>query len=403
MQHGQRMFRLAQQHRTVFILAVAQALANSCMSVFATISALTGKMLAEDPRLATVPLGLQFICTMAATIPASQLMRRLGRRNAFFVGALIGGLGGGIAMVATYFANFPLFCFGNAVMGASNAFALHLRFAAAEAADDSFRPKAISLVLGGGVVAAFVGPGMARYGTDLFAPYTFLGAYLFVALFSLVMIPVLWPVHAPPPSAAEIGGPQRPMAEIARQPRFIAALVAAACGYGTMSFVMTATPLAMLVCGFAIGDVAHVISWHILGMFAPSFFTGHIIKRVGERNVLFLGALCYLVTVGIGLAGIDIVNFWVALLLLGLGWNFLYVGGTSLLTKCYAPSERAKVQGFNDFLTFSGVALCSLIAGAIEQTWGWDAVLWGSLAPTILILLAVTWGAPARQPAKAAA
>ena len=393
---------VSQQHRTVFILAVAQALANSCMSIFGTISALTGKMLAEDPRLATVPLGLQFVLTMAATIPASQLMRLLGRRNAFFVGALIGGLGGGTAMVATYLGSFTLFCIGNAVMGASNAFALHLRFAAAEAADDGFRPKAISLVLAGGIVAAFVGPSLASYGTELFAPYTFLGAYLFVTLFSLGMIPVLWRVHAPPPSAAEIGGPQRPLSEIARQPAFLAALLAATFGYGTMSFVMTATPLAMLACGFAIGDMAHVISWHILGMFGPSFVTGHIIKRIGERNVLLIGAACYLVTVAAGLAGIDILNFWFALLLLGLGWNFLYVGGTSLLTKCYVPSERAKVQGFNDFLTFSGVAVCSLIAGAIEQSWGWNAVLLGSLGPTIIILIAVTLGAPRQARARRA-
>jgi MFS family permease len=391
---------LSQQHRTVFILAVAQALANSCMSVFATISALTGKMLATDPRLATVPLGLQFILTMAATLPASQLMRRLGRRNAFFLGALIGGFGGGTAMLATYLGDFALFCVGNAIMGASNAFALHLRFAAAEAADDAFRPKAISLVLAGGIVAAVVGPGMARYGTDLFAPYTFLGAYMFVAVFSLAMIPVLWPIHAPPPSAAEIGGPQRPLSEIARQPAFIAALLAAAFGYGTMSFVMTATPLAMLVCGFVVGDVAHVISWHILGMFAPSFVTGHIIRKIGERNVLLLGVFCYAVTFAAGMAGVDIVNFWVALLLLGIGWNFLYVGGTSLLTKCYTPSERAKVQGFNDFLTFSGVAACSLVAGAIEQTLGWDFVLWGSLAPTVIILGAVLWGAPRHRPSR---
>lgn len=393
---------ISQQHRTVFILAVAQALANSCMSVFATISALTGKMLAEDPRFATVPLALQFILTMAATIPASHLMRKLGRRNAFFIGALIGGLGGGTAMLATYLGDFALFCAGNAIMGASNAFALHLRFAAAEAADDLFRPKAISLVLAGGVVAAIIGPSAARFGTELFAPYTFLGAYMFVAIFSLTMIPVLWPVHAPPPSAAEIAGPQRPLAEIARQPSFIAALLAAGFGYGTMSFVMTATPLAMLVCGFAIGDVAKVISWHILGMFAPSFVTGHIIRRIGERNVLFLGVACYAMTVAIGLAGIDILNFWVGLVLLGLGWNLLYVGGTSLLTKCYVPSERAKVQGFNDFLTFSGVAVCSLIAGTIEQTLGWNAVLWGAIGPTLIILVAIAWGAPRRLVSKLA-
>jgi MFS family permease len=390
------MIRLAQQHRTVFTLAVAQALANSCMSIFGTISALTGKMLAADPRLATVPLGLQFILTMSATLPASQLMRKLGRRNAFYAGAAIGVLGGGLGMMATWLGSFTLFCVSNAIMGASNAFFLHFRFAAAEAADEFFRPKAISLVLAGGIVAAVIGPSLATYGTELFAPFTFLGSYLFVTLLCVAMFPVLWPLHAPPPVAAEIAGPQRSLREIARQPVFIAAMLAATFGYGTMSFVMTATPLAMVSCGFPIGDVAYVISWHILGMFAPSFFTGHLIRRFGDRAVLLTGALCYLGTVACGLAGIEIQHFWLSLILLGLGWNFLFVGGTSLLTKCYTPAERAKVQGFNDFLVFSGVAVCSLTAGYIEQSWGWSAVAWGALVPTILIIGAVSWGAPGR-------
>jgi MFS family permease len=397
------MIRIQQQYRTVFILAVAQALANSCMSIFGTVSALTGKMLAVDPRLATVPLGLQFILTMAATIPASHLMRKLGRRNAFYIGAAIGALGGALGMAATYLGSFELFCVSNAIMGASSAFLLHFRFAAAEAADDAFRPKAISLVLAGGVVAAFVGPTLANIGTDLFAPFTFTGSYLFVALLCLAMFAVLWPVHAPPPPATEIGGPQRPLSEIARQPAFIAALLAATFGYGTMVFVMTATPLAMVGCGFVIGDVAHIMSWHILGMFAPSFVTGHLIRRFGDRNVLLLGAACYGGMIAIGLAGIEIQHFWLSLILLGLGWNFLFIGGTALLTKCYRPSERAKVQGFNDFLIFSGVALCSIIAGIIEQSWGWEAVVWGALAPTFVIVAAVAWGAPGRQVAKAAA
>jgi MFS family permease len=384
------------QYRTVFLLAVAQALANSCASVFATVSALTGQMLAADPRLATLPLFLQFVVTMATTIPVAHLMRGLGRRNAFFIGAVIGAAGGAISMASVYQNSFALFCVGNAIMGASNAFALQLRFAAAEAADDFFRSKAISLVLAGGVVAAIIGPSLATIGTDLFAPYTFAGAFLFVAFLSLAMIPPLVPLRFPQPTAEEATGYQRPLAEILRQPAIIAALFAAIFGYGTMVFVMTATPLAMKFCGFAIGETAAVISFHILGMFAPSFVTGHIIRRIGERKVLLAGALCFLGTVAIGIAGIDILHFWFALVLLGLGWNFLFVGGTSLLTKCYRPSERAKVQGINDFLTFTGVAICSLTAGAVEQSWGWNAVLWGSLVPTILILGAVLWGAPRR-------
>lgn len=391
------------QYHTVFLLSIAQALANSCASVFATVSALTGQMLAADPRLATLPLGLQFVVTMATTIPVAYLMRTLGRRNTFFIGAVTGAAGGGIAMLSIYQSSFAMFCVGNAIMGASNASALHLRFAAAEAADDAFRPKAISLVLAGGIVAAIIGPRLATIGTDLFAPFTFAGAFLFVALLSLGMIPPLVPLRFQPPSHAETTGVRRPLQEIMRQPVFIAAVFAAIFGYGTMVFVMTATPLAMKFCGFAIGQTATVISFHILGMFAPSFVTGHIIRRFGERNVLLAGVACFVGTVAIGLAGIDILHFWFALVLLGLGWNFLFVGGTSLLTKCYRPAERTRVQGINDFLTFTGVAICSLTAGAVEQSWGWTAVLWGALTPTMLILIAVLWGAPRRVKVGAAA
>ena len=382
------------QYRTVCYLAAAQALANSCTSVFVTVSALTGQMLAADPRWATLPLALQFLVTMATTIPVAHLMRLLGRRNAFFMGALVGAAGGGLAMAAVFQNSFPLFCIGNAIMGASNASALHLRFAAAEVADDAFRPKAISLVLAGGIVAAIIGPRLATIGTDLFAPFTFAGAFLFVSLLSLAMIPPLLPVRFAQPTAAEVSGPQRPILEILRQPIAVAALFAGVFGYSTMIFIMTATPLAMKFCGFGIGETATVLSFHILGMFGPSFVTGHIIRRIGERNVMLAGAFCLVATVAIGLAGVDILHFWFALVLLGIGWNFLFVGGTSLLTKCYRPAERAKVQGANDFLTFTGVATCSFIAGAVEQSWGWNAVLWGALVPTALILAAVLWGAP---------
>jgi MFS family permease len=390
------------QHRAVLLLSIAQALANSYTSVVATISALTGQMLAADPRLATVPLGLQFVVTMAATIPVAHLMRRIGRRDAFFLGALIGAVGGALCMASVYQNSFILFCVGNAILGASNASALHLRFAAAEVADDAFRPKAISLVLAGGIVAAVIGPRLATVGTDLFAPFTFAGAFLFVALLSLGMILPIMPVRFPASTAAEVSGEQRPLGEILRQPITIAALFAGVFGYSTMVFIMTATPLAMKFCGFGIGDTANVLSVHILGMFAPSFVTGHIIRRIGERRVLLIGVAAMIATVAIGLAGIDILHFWFALVLLGIGWNFLFVGGTSLLTKCYRPAERAKMQGMNDFLTFTGVALCSFIAGAVEQSWGWNAVLLGSLVPTVLILGAVSWGAPRQGVAKPA-
>jgi len=384
------------QYRAVLLLSIAQALANSCTSVVATISALTGQMLAPDPRFATVPLGLQFIVTMATTIPVAHLMRSLGRRSTFFIGAMIGAAGGALAILAIYQNSFVLFCVANAVFGASNASALHLRFAAAEVADDAFRPKAISLVLAGGIVAAIIGPSLATIGTDLLAPFTFAGSFLFVALLSAAIILPLVTVRFPQLTAAEVSGPQRALAEIVRQPITVAALFAGVFGYGTMVFIMTATPLAMKFCGFGVGETASVLSVHILGMFAPSFVTGHIIRRIGERRVLLAGAASLIATVAIGLMGIDILNFWLALVLLGIGWNFLFVGGTTLLTKCYRPAERAKMQGVNDFLTFTGVALCSFIAGAVEQSWGWNAVLLGALVPTVLIVGAVLWGAPRR-------
>ena len=245
--------------------------------------------------------------------------------------------------------------------------------------DDAFRPKAISLVLAGGIVAAIIGPSLATVGTDLLAPFTFAGSFLFVALLSAAIILPLLTVRFPQLTAAEVSGPQRPLAEILRQPVTIAALFAGVFGYSTMVFIMTATPLAMKVCGFGVGETAGVLSVHILGMFAPSFVTGHIIRRIGERRVLLAGAASLVATVAIGLAGIDILHFWFALVLLGIGWNFLFVGGTTLLTKCYRPAERAKMQGVNDFLTFTGVAMCSFIAGAVEQSWGWNAVLLGVL------------------------
>jgi MFS family permease len=337
---------------------------------------------------------------MAATIPVAHLMRSLGRRNTFFIGAMIGATGGALSVVAIYQNSFILFCIANAIFGASNASALHLRFAAAEVSDDLFRPKAISLVLAGGIVAAVIGPSLAAIGTNLLAPFTFAGSFLFVTLLSAAIILPLVTVHFPQLTAAEASGPQRPLAEILRQPTTIAALFAGVFGYSTMVFVMTATPLAMKVCGFGVGETAGVLSVHILGMFAPSFVTGHIIRRIGERRVLLAGAACMIATVAIGLAGIDILHFWFALVLLGIGWNFLFVGGTSLLTKCYRPAERAKMQGINDFLTFTGVAICSFIAGAVEQSLGWNAVLLGSLVPTVLIVGAVAWGAPRQTVAK---
>ncbi len=385
---------------TVFLLAICQALAMSATALMLTSSALVGKMLAPDGGLATLPLGLQFVATMVSAAPVAFWMRRAGRRVGFMTGAVFAIAGGFSSALAIFTGSFVLFCLASAIFGAAMASAQHYRFAAAEAASEAFRPKAISLVLGGGVAAAIIGPNLANLGETLFAPYTFAGGFIFLGGLGVLNILILLPIHLTAPTREEDQTPQRPLREIISQPMFQAALAAAMLGYGVMSFLMTATPLAMQSCGFDFGQTAFVLQLHVLGMYLPSFVTGDIIRRVGERNVLLAGVACYALTLAIGLAGIEIENFWVSLALLGVGWNFLYVGGTSLLTRCYRPCERAKVQGFNDSLIFAAVALCSIVAGTLEYRWGWDMVLLVSIIPMVAILAIVL--RLARRPAAVA-
>ena len=383
-------------HRAVFVLAMAQATAMICNTIMIVTSALTGQMLAADKGWATLPLACQCIATMLTTFPASFLMKRIGRKRGFMVGALIGIIGGLIMAAATYVASFWLFALGNTIFGVSAAFTLFYRFAAAEAADDAFRPKAISLVMAGGVIAALVGPELSKLGQDFLMPHLFAGDFVFIVGLSVLVVLLLVPLRLPP--VAGIGPnitlePARPLLEIVLQPRALSAILAAMLGYGVMSFVMTATPLAMTFCGFNLKTgIAFVIQWHVLAMFAPSFVTGHIIKRFGEFRVMSAGVLCYVVSIAMGMSGIDIHHFWIALVLLGLGWNFLYVAGTSQLTKCYRPSERAKIQAFNDCMIFSSVAVCSFIAGTVEQAFGWDWVLRGATVPVFFIAVSLVFG-----------
>ncbi len=388
--------KLSSARQAVPLLAGVQALGMIGATIMIVTSALTGAMLAETKGLATLPLGLQFLATMLATLPASFLMKRYGRRPGFILGACFGFLGAAIMLIGVQGASFAIFALGNGVFGIAMSFAQFYRFAAAEIAEPAFRPKAISFVLAGGVIAALFGPELAKRGEHLFPATPFAGGFLFILGLAGAAILLLAFFRLPPPlpdSAAIEAAPPRSWREILAQPRAIAAMISAMFGYGIMSFVMTASPLAMKGCAFTLETgIAFVIQWHVLAMFAPSFVTGHLIRRFGEYPILLTGLACYVFTIVIGLAGIDIHHFWLALFALGLGWNFLYVGGTSLLTKCYRSSERAKVQGVNDTLTFSAVALCSLIAGTIEQWAGWNWVLVGSIVPVLLIAAALAWG-----------
>jgi MFS family permease len=389
------------RHRDVVLLALATAVAMTCSSIMAVTSALVGQMLATDKSLATLPLSLQFVATMATMFPAAFLMRRHGRRVGFLIGALFGTIGGAIMFWSTLHADFAVFCLGNAVIGIFNAFTAFYRFAAADAATPGFRPKAISLVVAGGVLAAIAGPELSKQGFDLLAPYTFAGCFLMVTVLAGVTCLFVLPVKFAPVLSRAAVENARPLRAILAQPMALVAMAAGMLGYGIMVFVMTATPLAMKICGFGFDQSASVISAHAVAMFFPSFFTGHVIRELGELKVMALGVVAYAGSVAVGLHGISLPHFWLSLILLGLGWNGLFVAGTSLLTKCYRPSEAPKVQALNDCLIFTSVAICSLIAGTIEHLGGWSWVLVWASVPIVLIVAALLWGWGRQRPVQA--
>ncbi|GAB6053317.1 MFS transporter [Magnetospira thiophila] len=378
-------------HRAVYFLVASQALAMTGASLVVTVSALAGKLLAPTPDLATLPFALQFVGTMAATIPANLFMARVGRRFGFTVGQSIGICGALISATAIYLGHFWLFALGSFLLGTHNAFWAYYRFAAAESVDVQFRPRAISYVLAGGVFAALAGPELAKNSMDLLAPILFAGSYLAIVGLSVLTIVLLQFVDIPTPHLENRKGGGRPLRVIARQPEFIVAVLSAMIGYGVMSLVMTATPLAMVACGFAFEDAAFVIQWHVLGMFAPSFFTGWLIRKFGVLRIILVGTLLNVVCMGLNLAGIELMNFWAALLALGIGWNFMFIGGTTLLTRTYQPEERAKVQSINDFSVFGMVALASFSSGALQNMIGWQAVNAAASLPILIAFAAVLW------------
>jgi hypothetical protein len=326
-------------------------------------------------------------------------MRRVGRRAGFMTGAGFGLIGAAIASLAIDLGSFWLFCAGTVFLGAYNAFGQYYRFAAADAATMQTKSRAISLVMAGGLMAAFLGPASAGWTKDLFDPVTFLGTYLSIVALALLAIAVLALLDIPGLSPTEREQSGRPLMEIARQPVFFVAATAAMIGYGVMSLVMTATPLAMVGHGHAFGDAAIVIQWHIVGMFGPSFFTGHLIRRFGVLQVMLAGAGFLLLAVASAMAGSGFANYWTGLFCLGLGWNFLFIGGTTLLTECHSEAEKAKVQGLNDFLVFGTVSVASLSAGALLHLFGWQIVNLGALPFIGLTSVAIVWLALRRRQA----
>ncbi|MFP4262023.1 MAG: MFS transporter [Halomonas sp.] len=376
----------------VAILVSSQVLFMVAAITVMTLSGVVGHQLSPDPGLATLPIAMMMLGTVLSTLPASLYMKRVGRRRGFITGASLGGVAGGLlSFAAIALGFFWLFCAGNLLLGLYQGFAMYYRFAAADVASPAFRSRAISFVMAGGVAAAFLGPWNASAATGLVAGVPSGGPYLVIALLALLAIGLLSQLKVPPSGEPQPGERSRPMAEIAARPSFRVAVLAGAVGYAIMVLVMTATPLAMRARGFEMGQVAFIMQWHVLGMFAPSFFTGGLIARFGVPRILLSGGLLIAGTVLVANLGTSLAHFWVALVLLGIGWNFLFVGGSALLSTVHSEAERGKVQGVNDLIIFSLVALGSLLAGALLHRLGWEALNLAMLPAVLVVLLATLW------------
>ena len=376
--------------RNIGILAACQALLFTNNSTLIAINGLAGLSLAPYAALATLPVTCWVLGGAIATMPASLHMKRVGRQRGLTLGTFFGILGALICAAAISGGSFWLLCLGTLVWGAYNAYGQYYRFVAADLATPDFKANAISLVLAGGLVGGILGPTTSRHTVGMFEP-KFMGAYLALIGFAVLTMVLLRFVRIPTPTEAERTQSGRPLAEIAAQPKFIVAVLAGAVSYGVMNFLMTSTPIAMQVCGHPYGDAAFVISSHVVAMFAPSFFTGRLIRRFGVLPVMLAGALLNLACVGVALAGIAVAHFWWSMVLLGVGWNFLYIGGTTLLTDTYRPEERAKAQGANDQAIFIMMVLSSFTSGITVTSAGWERVNLMALPLIALVAAALVW------------
>ena len=376
--------------RNVSLLAACQAMLFTNNSTLIAINALAGLALAPYPLLATLPVTCWVLGGALTTVPASLYMKRVGRQAGLTRGAAVGIVGALICAAAIWMQNFWLLCAGTLVWGTYNAFGQYYRFAAAEVASADFRATAISLVLAGGLVGGILGPTTSRFTVDLVGP-KFMGAYLALIVFALAAMALLRFIQIPNPTAAEQASSGRSMREIARQPKYAVAVLSGAIGYGVMNLLMTSTPIAMGVCGHPYGDAAFVISSHVIGMFAPSFVTGGLIRRLGLLPVMFAGALLNVAAIATAVSGISVAHFWWSLVLLGVGWNFLYVGGTTMLTETYRPEERAKAQGVNDFAIFVMMAISSFTSGVIVTNAGWERLNLAALLPLVAVIVSIAW------------
>ncbi|MGB3831667.1 MAG: MFS transporter [Mesorhizobium sp.] len=378
--------------RTAFILAAAQSVLGSAAPICFALGALAGfYMLDADKSLATAPLTGFNVGVALGALPAAAIIRALGHRNGFMTGTLVTAFGGMVATLALFQSSFWLFAFGLMVIGVGSAFVQQFRFAAADNAPPEFKARAISFVLAGGIVTAVLGPQAVIFTHDLLAPVPFAGSFAAIMVLAAIGAAILLFLRREDTVDArkEDAHAGRSLGEIISQPRYAAALCCAVASYALMTFVMTGAPLAMVGCGFSSDEATLGISWHVMAMFAPSFFTGRLIHRFGAPAIVAAGFLLLISCALVAMSGLQLWHFWGALILLGLGWNFAFIGATAIVAQCYRPEEKGRAQGFHDFVLFSSVAFASLMSGAVYSNWGWGVLVQIVLPVSLLGLVAI--------------
>jgi len=380
--------------RNVMILVLAQAFLGSQMPLIFTIGGLAGQSLASNVCFATLPISLIVLGSMVSATPLSSFMQKYGRRAGFIIGALGGALGGAIGAYGLYLNNFPIFLAGSFLTGVYMSAQGFYRFAAADTASEAFRPKAISYVMAGGLLSAIIGPQLVKVTSDSMV-IPFLGAYLAVIVINLIGSLLFLFIDIPKPPEPSADAPKgRTRWELLTSPRIAVSVICGMVAYALMNLVMTSTPLAVVGCGFEQNDAADVVTAHVLAMFVPSFFTGHLIAKFGVEKILALGILILAAAGGVALQGVNLENFFIALILLGVGWNFGFIGATTMLASAHSVEERGRMQGMNDVIVFGGVTLASLASGGLMNCSGGDAITgWTSVNLAMAPFLMLAGGA----------
>jgi len=374
------------------ILTTAQALGGASPAIIVSLGGLVGQQLASHPSLVTLPVSIFNLGLAIGTLPSAWIMKRHGRRAGYMTGGILGVVSGLIAAAGIFEQMFVVFCLGTLIAGFYASYVQSYRFAVADGAPEDIKPRLISWVMVGGLFAAIIGPQTVIWTRDIVAWAPFAGSFVAQSVLALLALPVIWrlrPTTSTPVSSPSTRQPAfstnqsnasakvpagRPLKEIAAQPKFILAVTAGVVSYSLMSFVMTAAPIAMVGCGHTVGEAALGIQWHVLAMFAPSFFTGRLIQRFGVNAVTAFGLFLLAISGVVGLSGLDVAHFWIALILLGVGWNFGFIGATTMVTACHRPEERNRVQALNDFLVFGSVAISSFSSGKLLSVAGWEII-----------------------------